>query len=51
MCKDKKQLSSHKLIVHRTDAEKPYHCNLCGKGFVARNKVDIHMMNVHIKSR
>ena len=51
VCKDKKQLSAHKLIMHRTDAEKPYHCELCGKGFVARNKVDIHMMNVHIKAR
>jgi hypothetical protein len=44
-------LAAHKKNIHLPDAEKPYRCEVCGKGFVSRNKVDIHMMNLHVQSR
>jgi hypothetical protein len=41
-------LKAHMATTH---LEHPHFCPECGKGFVTPNKVRIHMMNVHIKSR
>ena len=39
-----KQLKQHNDRVHRSDSEKPFHCDQCGKGFSEK-----HMLSEHVK--
>ena len=46
-----KTLRVHLNTVHKTDSEKKYQCQDCGKGFYDRSKLESHRMSIHIKSR
>ena len=46
-----KTLRVHLNTVHKTDSEKKYQCQECGKGFYDRSKLESHRMSIHIKSR
>merc|ERR1712226_1038948 len=46
-----KQLKNHMETVHLDDSKKPFQCNDCEKGFMARYKLDKHRMNIHIKTQ
>eukprot|EP00095_Tigriopus_kingsejongensis_P001961 maker-scaffold594_size129171-snap-gene-0.22 protein:Tk01961 transcript:maker-scaffold594_size129171-snap-gene-0.22-mRNA-1 annotation:"zinc finger protein 184-like" len=43
--KDKPMLEKHVLRIHTSDNEKPFQCEVCGKGFIYQRGLDIHMMN------
>ena len=42
-CKTQTTYNAHKKL-HLPDEEKPYHCDICGKGFVTNRGKDIHQM-------
>jgi len=44
-------LRKHRRNVHMEDKDKTFQCNMCGKGFVYRRKLEFHKMSVHIKAR
>ena len=46
-----KTLRVHLNTVHKSDSEKKYQCQECGKGFYDRSKLESHRMSIHIKSR
>ena len=46
-----KMLKLHIITVHTTNSEKPVHCDLCGQGFPAKERLKVHMMTAHIRTR
>ena len=52
MCdKEVSKLKIHIETVHKDDNDKRYKCEQCNKGFFDRNRLDAHIMNVHLKLR
>ena len=52
ICKKKvRSIANHKQIMHKSDEEKKFQCNLCGKGFSDPRSLKKHNMNVHLKLR
>ena len=41
----------HFLRVHLPDDQKPCVCDVCGKGFLYKDKLNTHKMNKHIRAR
>ena len=41
----------HIQVIHTADSDKNFVCKDCGKGFIAKVKLDVHQMNVHLKLR
>ena len=39
------------IAMHTDDRDKRFQCIDCGKGFIERNKLEKHKMNVHLKLR
>ena len=37
--------------IHMEDTQKKFICTHCGKGFEFKNKLDGHIMNMHLKLR
>ena len=46
-----KMLKLHIITVHTSNSEKPVHCDLCGQGFPAKERLKVHMMTAHIRTR
>ena len=46
-----KNMKLHMQEAHMDDADKKYHCEDCGKGFMDKQRMEGHRMNVHIKSQ
>ena len=46
-----RHLEKHLITMHTPDSQKRAVCSECGKGFDDKNKLGIHMMNVHLKLR
>jgi len=44
-------LRLHMHTVHREEKDKKYVCDICGKGFLQKDKLNGHNMSVHIKAR
>ena len=44
-----KNMTRHIQTKHTANDDKKYKCNQCGKGFVERQKLNIHMNSVHTK--
>ena len=42
----KPKMTYHMRSKHMSNEEKPYRCDVCGKGFVSRNTLDEHN-NIH----
>ena len=52
MCdKEVSKLKIHIETVHKDDNDKRYQCEQCNKGFFDKNRLDAHIMNVHLKLR
>ena len=49
-CGDKvRNLKKHIEAMHTLDKDKKYQCQDCGKGFMEKQKLEMHRMNVHLK--
>ena len=49
-CGDKvRNLKKHIEGMHTLDKDKKYQCQDCEKGFMEKQKLEIHRMNVHLK--
>ena len=46
-----KNMNLHMQDIHMNDADKKYHCEDCGKGFLDEQRMNGHIMNVHMKSQ
>ena len=44
-----KQLAKHLRTEHTSDEDKRFKCDICGKGFVEKQKRDNHLDSVHSK--
>ena len=44
-----KHLDDHMLNVHTEDSKKSRQCQYCGKGFLDQQKLDRHVMSMHLK--
>ena len=45
-----KSLENHKLTMHGSEEDKKYKCDLCGKGFILRDKLVAHKV-IHSKEK
>ena len=46
-----KQIKAHMQTVRAPESEKKYQCKDCDQGFRDKARLEIHIMNVHIKSK
>ena len=46
-----KNVKHHMQTVHMADSDKRFICKECGKGFMCKNTMESHRMNMHIKSQ
>ena len=46
-----RRISYHMKNVHTAEKDKPFVCNICGKGFFQKGKLENHKMNNHLKLR
>ena len=46
-----KNIKVHMQEMHMDDSEKRYHCEDCGKGFMDKQRLTDHRINMHIKSQ
>ena len=46
-----RNLEDHIQVIHTADSDKKFVCKDCGKGFITKDKLDVHQMNVHLKLR
>ena len=44
-----RQMELHIATAHTDDSMKKYQCQYCGKGFTERQKLDRHVMSIHLK--
>ena len=49
--KKKSGLTDHRRRMHVSDDAKQFKCSYCGKGFIKKTPLDVHIMSVHIKTR
>ena len=46
-----RKLQGHMEAVHTKDEDKKFQCQDCGKGFMAKNKLEAHRINMHLKTK
>ena len=46
-----KSMWIHKKNMHTENSDKKYQCEQCGKGFIEKGKLEIHMRSAHVKNR
>ena len=46
-----KNLAKHKKTIHTKESEKKYQCDHCEKGFIDKNRRDVHVQSVHMKKK
>ena len=46
-----RDLDDHMIVMHTDDRDKRFQCIDCGKGFIYKDNLEKHKMNVHLKLR
>ena len=46
-----KSMWLHKKNMHTDNIDKKYQCEKCGKGFIEKGKLEIHVTSAHVKNR
>ena len=46
-----RQIKEHMGAVHTKDEDKKHQCQDCGKGFMLKRKLEIHRINMHLKTK
>ena len=46
-----KNIKVHMLEQHMSDVDKKFHCKDCRKGFMDKQRLNVHTMNMHIKTQ
>ena len=39
------------MTMHQNEEDKPFRCSLCGKGFILKQKLKSHVLEVHMDER